>query len=149
MYNENTISLTQSIEGHMSQADVITPKRLMLAQISICDGCCCGKTDKGHPEVPVQWLKQEWKVRGLLKRVHLSVSGCLGPCDVPNVVMITNSEGTQWLAHLNSRRQFAVLADWAEQSKDADELLPLPKELLSLALMPYRSQAPLGFEGQR
>jgi cobaltochelatase CobN len=97
----------------------------------------------------VQWLKQEWKVRGLLKRVHLSISGCLGPCDVPNVVMITNSEGTQWLANLNSRRHFAMLADWAEQSKDADELLPLPKELLSLALMPYRAQAPLAFEGQR
>jgi hypothetical protein len=49
----------------MSQSDVITPKRLMLAQISICDGCCCGKMDKGHPEVPVQWLKQEWKVRAV------------------------------------------------------------------------------------
>jgi hypothetical protein len=149
MYNENTISLTESTEGCMSQSEVITPKRQMLAQISICDGCCCGKKEKGHPEVPVQWLKQEWKVRGLLKRVHLSVSGCLGPCDVPNVVMITNSEGTQWLARLNSRRHFAMLADWAEQSKDADELLPLPKELLSLALMPYRAQAPLGFDGQR
>lgn len=133
----------------MSRPEGIAPKRLMLAQISICDGCCCGKTEKGHPEVPLQWLKQEWKVRGLLKRVHLSVSGCLGPCDVPNVVMITNSEGTQWLAHLSSRRHFAMLADWAEQSKDVDELLPLPKELLSLAMMPYRTQAPLGFEGQR
>jgi hypothetical protein len=133
----------------MSQSEVITPKWQMLAQISICDGCCCGKKEKGHPEVPVQWLKQEWKVRGLLKRVHLSVSGCLGPCDMPNVVMITNSEGTQWLARLYSRRHFAMLADWAEQSKDADELLPLPKELLSLALMPYRAQAPLRFEGQR
>ena len=97
----------------MSQSEVITPKWQMLAQISICDGCCCGKKEKGHPEVPVQWLKQEWKVRGLLKRVHLSVSGCLGPCDMPNVVMITNSEGTQWLARLYSRRHFAMLADWA------------------------------------
>jgi hypothetical protein len=42
-----------------------------------------------------------------------------------------------------------MLADWAEQSKDADELLPLPKELLGLGLMPYRTQAPLRFEGQR
>jgi hypothetical protein len=133
----------------MSKLEEITPKRLMLAQISICDGCCCGKTEKGHSAVPLQWLKQEWKMRGLLKRVHLSISGCLGPCDVPNVVMITNSAGTQWLAHLNSQRHFAMLADWAEQSKDADGLLPLPKELLGMAMMPYRAQAPLGFEGQR
>ncbi len=133
----------------MPTVEAIIPKRLMLAQISICDGCCCGKTEKGHPPVPVQWLKQEWKVRGLLKRVHLSISGCLGPCDVPNVVMITSSEGTQWLALLNSQRHYTMLADWAEQSKNADELLPLPRELQELALMPYREQSQLAFEGHR
>jgi hypothetical protein len=130
----------------MKQVGAIVPKRLMLGQISICDGCCCGKTEKGHPAVPVEWLKQEWKLRGLLKRVHLSISGCLGPCDVPNVVMITHSEGTQWLACLNSRRHYAMLADWAEQSKNADELLPLPKDLRAFALMPYREQRQPAFE---
>jgi cobaltochelatase CobN len=133
----------------MPTAEAIVPKRLMLAQISICDGCCCGKTEKGHPAVPVQWLKQEWKLRGLLKRIHLSISGCLGPCDVPNVVMITSSEGTQWLALLNSQRHYAMLADWAEQSKNADELLPLPRELQEFALMPYREQPQLAFAGHR
>ena len=133
----------------MKQVGAIVPKRLMLGQISICDGCCCGKTEKGHPAVPVEWLKQEWKLRGLLKRVHLSISGCLGPCDVPNVVMITHSEGTQWLACLNSRRHYAMLADWAEQSKEADELLPLPEDLRVLALMPYREQRQPAFEVRR
>lgn len=133
----------------MTEQKTITPKRLMLGQISICDGCCCGKTAKGHPPVPVQWLKQEWKLRGLLKRVHLSISGCLGPCDVPNVVMITSSERTQWLGHLSAHRQYAMLADWAEQSKEADQLLPLPKELLEFSLMPYREQPQLMFEGYR
>jgi cobaltochelatase CobN len=121
----------------------------MLGQISVCNGCCCGKTEKGHPAVPVQWLSQEWKYRGLLKRVHLTISGCLGPCDVPNVVMITHSEGTLWLAHLNSQRHYTMLADWAEQSKIADELLPLPRELQELVLMPYREQRRLAFEGRR
>ncbi len=130
----------------MSETGAITPKRLMLAQVGICDGCCCGKTEKGHPAVPVQWLKQEWKVRGLLKRVHLTICGCLGPCDVPNVVMITSSEGTQWLARLSTQRHYTMLADWAEQSKDADQLLPLPKELSEFSLMPYREQPQLAFE---
>jgi hypothetical protein len=133
----------------MKKTETIEPKRLMLAQISICDGCCCGKTDKGHPEVPTQWLKQEWKVRGLLKRVHLSISGCLGPCDVPNVVMITSSQGTQWFGRLDSQRHYSMLADWAERSKDADRLLPLPKELFSRALIPYRQEPALAFEGRR
>jgi cobaltochelatase CobN len=149
MYNDNTISLTRSIEEPMRHNGTIIPKWQMLGQISICDGCCCGKTEKGHPAVPVQWLKQEWKVRGLLKRVHLSVSGCLGPCDVPNVVMITSSEGTQWLACLDRQRHYAMLADWAEQSKNAEELLSLPRELQELALMPYREQRQLAFEGRR
>lgn len=88
-------------------------------------------------------------MRGLLKRVHLTISGCLGPCDVPNVVMITHAGGTQWLARLSSQRHYAMLADWAEQSKSADELLPLPRELQELSLTPYREQSQLAVEGQR
>ena len=30
---------------------------------------------------------------GLLKRVQLTISGCVGPCDVPNVVVITRPSG--------------------------------------------------------
>jgi hypothetical protein len=118
----------------------------MLGQVNVCNGCCCGQTQKGRPEVPLQWLKSEWKLRGLLKRVHLSISGCLGPCDVANVVMITSSEGTQWLGGLNSQRHYELLADWAERSKIEDKLLPLPKELYSKSLSPYREQEPLAFE---
>lgn len=133
----------------MKHREPTVPKHLMLGQICVCDGCCCGKTEKGHPAVPVQWLKQEWKMRGLLKRVHLTISGCLGPCDVPNVVVITHAAGNQWLAQLSSQRHYALLADWAEQSKIADELLPLPRELQELSLMPYREQSQRAFEGRR
>ena len=130
----------------MEHVEEIQTKRPLLAQVNVCNGCCCGQTQKGRPEVPLQWLKSEWKLRGLLKRVHLSISGCLGPCDVANVVMITNSQGTQWLAGLNSQRHYELLADWAEQSKNADKLLPLPKELYSKSLSPYREQEQLVFE---
>lgn len=123
-------------------------KRLVLAQVSVCNGCCCGQTQKGRPEVPLQWLKSEWKRRGLLKRVQLSITGCLGPCDVANVVMITNSEGTQWLAGLNTQRHYSLLADWAEQSKEANELQPLPGDLRSKSFSPYQQQKPLTFAEQ-
>lgn len=36
--------------------------------------------------MPDEWLKTEWRARRLLKNVHLSISGCLGPCDMANVV---------------------------------------------------------------
>ena len=54
-----------------------------------------------------------------------------------------------WMARLNSQRHYAMLADWAEQSKIADDLLPLPSELKELTLMPYREQDQFAFEGQR
>ena len=88
--------------------------------------------------MPVEWLKREWKYRGLLKRVHLTISGCLGPCDVANVVLVTSPEGTQWLAEITQRRQYELLADWAEQSKIADRLLPLPREFDAHRLAAYR-----------
>jgi cobaltochelatase CobN len=71
-------------------------KRLVIGQITVCRGCCCGNVERGLPEVPVEWLKNEWRKRGLLKRVQLTISGCVGPCDVPNVVLITTSAGTEW-----------------------------------------------------
>jgi hypothetical protein len=76
-----------------------------------------------------------------LKRVHLSISGCLGPCDVPTVILITSAAGTQWLACISQRRQYEMLADWAEQSKLADKLLPLPREFDSHRLAVYRDGA--------
>lgn len=124
----------------------IMPKRPMLAQISVCQGCCCGKTEKGRPAVPVDWLKREWKVRGLLKRVHLTITGCLGPCDIPNVVSISSSEGTLWLALLDSQNHYDMLAGWAETSKDADRLLPLPEALRVHAFNPYRPQEAMSFD---
>src|SRR5579862_3329861 len=69
-------------------------KRLIIGQITVCRGCCCGNVERGLPEVPVEWLKNEWRKRGLLKRVQLTISGCVGPCDVPNVIVVTSSSGS-------------------------------------------------------
>ena len=62
---------------------MLDTKRRVIGQMIVCQGCCCGATHKARPEVPVAWLKDEWRRRGLLKRVQLSVSGCVGPCDLP------------------------------------------------------------------
>jgi cobaltochelatase CobN len=74
----------------------------------------------------------------LLKRVQLSISGCLGPCDLPNVVTISNGNGTQWFGEIKEFEQYRDLVDWATQSRDAGELLPLPKEFQQHTLYPFR-----------
>jgi hypothetical protein len=57
---------------------------------------------------------------------------------IANVVLVTSPEGTQWLAEITQRRQYELLADWAEQSKIADRLLPLPREFDAHRLAAYR-----------
>jgi hypothetical protein len=115
----------------------LTTNRLVLGHVSVCQGCCCGNTANGRPPVPVEWLKKEWRARGLLKRIHLSFSGCLGPCDVPNVVTISNEAGTLWLGQIQEFHQYRSLVEWALASKDARELLPLPKEFRRHTLHPF------------
>ena len=80
--------------------------------------------------MPSDWLKQEWRRRGLLKRVQLSVSGCLGPCDVANVVTIVTPTKTVWLGNISRRDQYQSLLDWASRSKALGYAVDIPSELL-------------------
>ena len=114
-------------------------KRLVVGQITICRGCCCGNTERGLPEVPVEWLKGEWRKRGLLKRVQLTISGCVGPCDVPNVVVITSSSGTEWLGNIVRFDQYRSLLEWAVRCRDAGEMLALPREFHESRISPFCS----------
>jgi hypothetical protein len=102
-------------------------KRLVVGQITICRGCCCGNVERGLPEVPVEWLKSEWRKRGLLKRVQLTISGCAGPCDVPNVVVIVKFD------------QYRSLLEWAVRCGDAGVMLTLPREFHECRVSPFCS----------
>jgi len=117
----------------------LTTKRIVIGHLTVCQGCCCGNTENGRPPVPVEWLKKEWRARGLLKRVQLSISGCLGPCDVPNVVTISNEGGTLWLGQISEFQQYRALVDWASRCKEAGELVPLPEEFRRHTLHPFRN----------
>lgn len=110
----------------------LTTERRALASVVVCVGCCCGRVDRGRPAVPVDWLKAEFKRRKLLHHVHLTISGCLGPCDVPNVVAIASDAGTFYLGRLETQRHFEALVEWASDSWTAGTLLPLPPPLAPL-----------------
>ncbi|HEX9004695.1 MAG TPA: (2Fe-2S) ferredoxin domain-containing protein [Blastocatellia bacterium] len=101
-------------------------KRKTIGQVLVCVGCCCGRTDRGKPPVPVDWLKSEWKARKLLKTIQLTISGCLGPCDLVNVVCLIAPQRTVWLGGLTEQKHFDALLEWATQSAAANKLLPLP-----------------------
>lgn len=115
----------------------LTTKRLVVGQITICRGCCCGNTERGLPEVPVEWLKHEWRKRGLLKRFQLTISGCVGPCDVPNVVVITSPLGTEWLGNIDRFDHYTSLMEWAVRCRDAGKMLDLPREFQAHRVNPF------------
>src|SRR5579862_4785680 len=110
----------------------LTTKRLIIGHIIICSGCRCGVVNRGKPEVPVEWLKQQWRARGLLKNIQLTISCCLGPCDLTNVVKVSGPDVEMWLGGLSRFEQYSSLADWAEESKTAGALLPLPADFNGL-----------------
>ena len=117
---------------------MLETKRRVIGQLIVCKGCCCGATEKGRPQVPVEWLKDEWRKRGLLKRFQLSISGCIGPCDQTNVVQICSDEGSVWLGNLTQFNQYRALLEWAVRSTEAGRLLELPREFKEHVLSPWR-----------
>lgn len=114
--------------------------RLVIGHVAICRACCCGNTDRGKPEVPVEWMKNEWKRQGLKKNIQLTISGCLGPCDLSNVVSISCAEWTAWLGAIREFRIYAALLKWASASREAGRALPLPAELNRFRFNPFRTE---------
>jgi cobaltochelatase CobN len=116
----------------------VTTKRQVLGHIFVCNGCCCGRTEKGHPPVPLDWLKAEFKSRKLIRNVHLTIAGCLGPCDASNVVGILTAErGMRWYGGLSEFWQYESLMDWASATKAAQCELALPSWLAEYELDPF------------
>ncbi len=82
-------------------------------------------------------LKVSWRKLGLLKRVQLTISGCVGPCDVPNAVVVTSSIGTEWLGNIDRFEQYRSLLVWAVRCRDAGEMLALPPEVHGCRTSPF------------
>jgi len=122
----------------MTERNSLTTKRLVIGHVLVCQGCCCGAVDRGRPEVPAEWLKAEWRRRGLLKRLQLSISGCLGPCDVPNVVVIASETNSSWYGNIVGREMYRDILDWACASVTANRLLDPPKSFAGHSIEPFR-----------
>jgi cobaltochelatase CobN len=81
------------------------------------------------PEVPVERVKAIWKAEKLNRVVQLTVSGCLGPCDVPNVAVIVTAEGLHWYGLLDGDGHYDALIAWALAVSPEGEPIELPVEL--------------------
>jgi hypothetical protein len=102
------------------------------AQLLLCKGCCCGRTDRGLPDVPVERIKAIWKAEKLNRSVQLTISGCLGPCELPNVAVVVSAAGIEWFGNLNGDAIYDDLITWARACQEAGTALPAPASLEAL-----------------
>jgi hypothetical protein len=105
-----------------------SPVRRPLAQLVLCRGCCCGRADKGRPELPAERLAEVWKAESLGRTVQLTVSGCLGPCELANVAVVLSAGGAEWVGGMSGDAVYAAAVEWARACDRDGRLHPLPAE---------------------
>ncbi len=130
-------------QSHDQPPAPLATKIKSTAQVLFCVGCCCGKTDRGLPEVPVSRLKAAWKADKLNRVVQLTISGCLGPCDVPNVAAVLTPGGCAWYGLLDGDPHYDALIGWARESAARGEVMPLPEALDAFRLRRFNPPAPV------
>ena len=121
-------------------------------------GCCCGDTVHGSAPVPTDLYQEEWERRRLRPHVHLTMSGCLGPCPLANVAMLLFEGHSLWFHSLNSEWQVLALYDYIDSMVAARTYLPPPAGLVELQFTsfdweghgasPRESPGPLVAEGE-
>jgi|GEM_PF-865799 len=121
-------------------------KRRALAQLVVCSGCCCGQTQRGFPEVPIDWLKALWKEEELNRSGQLTISGCLGPWDLANVVMVLLPDRSEWYGGLAGMQDYAAFVDWARLCHRTDELCDRPAGMQVRLFDRFRNRSALEVE---
>jgi cobaltochelatase CobN len=95
-------------------------------------GCCCGHTERAFAPVPSELYHEQWELRRLRNKVHLTIGGCLGPCPLANVVLLLFDDHNIWFHSINDAAQVYAIYDYVEQMVAADSYLPPPAALSEL-----------------
>jgi hypothetical protein len=128
----------------MTPTPALATRKQPLGQLVFCLGCCCGRTDRGRPELPVERLKAVWRAEQLNRTVQLTISGCLGPCDLTNVTLAITPVGNVWLGGLAGDAVYDALIAWARACHAAGALLSLPSELAAHRFERFRPELAAG-----
>jgi cobaltochelatase CobN len=122
----------------VTRADGV-PKQIRIQEghLFVCHGCCCGQTQKGFPASPVEEFKRQWKSRGIRRRFHLTISGCLGPCTLANVVMMQFQGHSVWFHSIDHPEDVASIYDYVESMLQEQCYLDPPASLASRHFQRY------------
>jgi YHS domain-containing protein len=103
-------------------------------QLFVCTrqngSCCCGWEGKGRlPFDPASLWGEEWERRKIRNRLHLTFTGCLGPCAADNNALLQLHGRSIWLKDLNDPALVPHVFDYAQAMLDAGTVLPVPDGL--------------------
>jgi nitrile hydratase accessory protein len=130
----------QSPLQNVTRADGISKEiRVQDGHLFVCNGCCCGRTDKGFPPLALEDFKRQWKQRGIRRRLHLTISGCLGPCPLANVVLLQFRGRSMWFQSINQPEDVNSIYDYVEQMLIAETVLEVPDTLKTRLFERYLS----------
>lgn len=114
----------------------LVPKK---GHLIICArGCCCGRTDRGNPAVPIDYYKAEYQRRKIRKHFQLTMSGCIGPCPMLNVVQVVFDGRPVWFQSINTPAQIDEIYNYIDSMLAADAYLPPPAQLSAFVFDYYR-----------
>ncbi len=91
--------------------------------------CCCGWTEKGRAPLNQALYEQEWERRGIRNRLHLTFTGCLGPCAVGNNALLQLYGQSIWLKDLNDDALIPQVFAYIDAMLAAGHGLPAPAAL--------------------
>tara|TARA_B100001564_G_scaffold333422_1_gene321093 strand:+ start:1716 stop:2066 length:351 start_codon:yes stop_codon:yes gene_type:complete len=111
----------------------------LTGNVVVCSGCCCGNLDKGHDDVPVDELMEAWNKNNLQGSVELTISGCLGPCSMRNVVLLKTDQSLIWLGGLSSDSHYDAVVEWAVDFSQRGNGCEMPEILSSHIFTPNKS----------
>jgi len=105
----------------------------MAGNLFVCSrangNCCCGWAEKGRLPFDNALWGDEWERRRIRNQVHLTFSGCLGPCAVGNNALLQIHDRSIWFKDLNDATLAPRVFDYIEAMLAAGTVLPVPEVL--------------------
>ena len=124
-------------------------------QLFICTkqngSCCCGWSEKRRlPFEPQPLWGDEWERRGIRNRLHLTFTGCLGPCAVGNNALLQLMAARSG-SDLNDPALVPLVFEYRRHARRLP-ILPSPTGCGATSTSTYRSaghrRAPLSDDNQ-
>lgn len=99
--------------------------------------CCCGWDEKGRAPINQTLYEAEWERRKIRNKLHLTFTGCLGPCATGNNALLQLFGQSIWLKDLNDDSLIPAIFDYIETMLHAERVLTPPPTLAEHVFLRY------------